>query len=198
MVLSGNTPGSPRRYIAGKTKRMKKTALRYGLYGIITILAVFTMSWLFLSSRTDNYEFREAVGWTGIFLSVVFVFFGLKYYRDKQNGGSLGFWEGLKLGLLIVLFPSVAFGLFNVFYILVLDPQFLDKYYGYQVAQLKNSVPASELGLRIREVQDAKEQFSSPFFQFIVMFFSVAAIGLIVTVVSTLILKRKAGKAGYA
>lgn len=191
MVLSGNTAGASCRYIAGKTRIMKKTALRYGLYGIYTILAVFLMSWLLMSSRTDNYQTREVVGWTGIFLSVVFVFFGLKYYRDKQNGGSLSFGEGLKLGLLIVLFPSVAFGLFNVLYILVLDPQFLDKYYGYQVEQLKSSVPAAELDKRIREVQDMREMFSSPFIQFIVMFLSVAAIGLIVTVISTLILKRK-------
>jgi putative flippase GtrA len=191
MVLSGNTAGASCRYIAAKTEQMKKTALRYGLYGILTILAVFFMSWLLLSSRTDNYQTREVVGWTGIFLSVVFVFFGLKYYRDKQNGGSLSFMEGLKLGLLIVLFPSVAFGLFNVFYILVLDPDFLDKYYGYQVEQLKNSVPAAELDRRIKEVQDTREMFSSPFIQFIVMFLSVAAIGLIVTVISTLILKRR-------
>lgn len=170
---------------------MKRTALRYGLYGVCTILAVFFLSWLLLSSRTDNYGTREVVGWTGIFLSVLFVYFGLKYYRDKQNGGRLGFAQGLKLGMLIVLFPSVAFGLFNVFYILFLDPQFLDKYYSYQVDMVKSSAPPSEWDRRIKEVKEAREMFSSPIMQFTLMFLSVAAIGLIVTVVSTLILKRK-------
>jgi hypothetical protein len=165
-----------------------------GMYGICTILAVFLTSWLTLSGREDNYGTREVVGWTGIVLSVSFVFFGLKYYRDKQNGGNLSFGEGLKLGLLITLFPSIAFGLFNVLYILVLDPGFLDRYYTYQMAQLGTSLPPAELQSKVKEIQDARKMFDNPFIQFIVMFLSVFAIGLIITIISTLVLKRKSSR----
>ncbi len=169
---------------------MKKTAVRYGLYGILTIVLVFLVTWLVTNGERQNFKQSEIVGWTGIFLSVVFVFFGLKYYRDHQNGGVLGFGEGLKLGLLIILFPSIAFGLFNVIYVEVLDPQFLDSYYNYQVEEVRRTAPAAEVNERIREMQEQREQFSSPLVQFVVMFLSVFTIGLIVTILSAILLKR--------
>jgi len=170
---------------------MKKTAVRYGLYGVYTLLALFLISWLVYNRQEENYKTQEIVTWSGIVLSLIFVYFGMKYYRDKQNGGLLGFGEGMKLGLLIVLFPSIAFGLYNVIHILWLDPQFLDKYYAYQVKQIKTTVPAAELDKRLNEVQEMREMFASPAVQFIVMFLSVFVVGVIVTIISTLILKRK-------
>ena len=174
---------------------MKKTAVRFGLYGVFVLLALFVISW---ATYGENYKTQEIVTWTGIVLSVIFVYFGMKYYRDKQNGGALGFGEGLKLGVLIVLFPAIGFGLYNVIYILWLDPQFLDKYYAYEVNQARASVPAAELNERLKEIQDMREMFASPAVQFIVMFFSVFVIGLIVTIISTLILKRRPAQATLA
>lgn len=172
---------------------MKKVVLRFGLYSIYAMLGFFLIEWLLLG-QSKNYGIREISGWVGILLAVIFVYFGLKYYRDKHKGGSLSFGEGLKLGLLIVLFPSFAFGVFNVIYVTVLDPAFTDKYYSYQIEKIRDTVPASELGQRMKEMQDQREMFSSPFVQFIVMFLSVFIAGLIVTVISALILKRKAAQ----
>ena len=168
---------------------MKKTVLKYGLYSLYTMLALFL---IFSFVYGENYKTQEIVTWTGIVLSVIFVYFGLKYYRDKENGGALGFGEGLKLGLLIVLFPSIAFGLYNVIYIEWLNPQFLDNYYAYQVAEVKANVPAAEVDKQLKEIQDMRQMFANPAVQFVVMFLSVFVIGLIVTVISTLMLKRKA------
>ena len=94
--------------------------------------------------------------------------------------------------------PAIGFGLYNVIYILWLDPQFLDKYYAYEVNQARASVPAAELNERLKEIQDMREMFASPAVQFIVMFFSVFVIGLIVTIISTLILKRRPAQATLA
>lgn len=173
---------------------MKKTALRFGLYGVYAIIIFFILEWFIFRNKTGDFNLREIAGWAGILLSTSFVYFGLKYYRDMQNGGELSFGEGLKLGLLLILLPALAFGVFNVFYILVLDPNFLETYYNYQVDQLKNTVPVAELDSKIKEIQQQKEMFESPFIQFISMFLSVFVVGLIVTIISTLILKRKAAQ----
>lgn len=177
---------------------MKKTVLRFGLFGIYTQLALFLISWLISNSRPENYKTQEVVSWVGILLSVIFVYFGMKYYRDKQNGGTLGFGEGMKLGLLIVLFPSIAFALYSVIHILWLDPQFLDKYYAYEVKQLKASVSATDLGQRLKEMEEQRQMFGSPLVQFVAMFLSVFVVGLIVTIISTLLLKRKAVQVSLA
>jgi hypothetical protein len=170
---------------------MKKTAFRFGMYGVYTMIIFFLVEWLIFRNDTKDYGVREIVGWVGIILSTIFVYFGLKYFRDRQNNGNLSFSEGLKLGLLLTLLPSLAFGIINVVYIL-LDPHFLDSYYNSQVEQLKNTVPPAELDSKLKAVQEEKEMFVNPFVQFIVMFLSVFVVGLIITVISTLILKRKA------
>jgi hypothetical protein len=170
---------------------MKKTAFRFGMYAVFTMIVFFLLEWLIFRNKSENYDVRELVGWVGIFLSTIFVYFGLKYFRDRQNNGMLSFGEGLKLGMLLTLLPALAFGIFNVLYILVLDPNFLDSYYNSQVEELRNTLPPAELDSKLKAVQEEKEMFANPAVQFIVMFLSVFVVGLIVTVISTLILKRK-------
>lgn len=168
---------------------MKKTALRYGLYGVYLLIAFCLIRYL-INPHPTNFDNQEIIGWVGIILSVFFVFFGIKYYRDKQNGGILRFGEGLKLGLLITLFPALLFGIYSVIYSEVLDPAFMDNYYAWQVAQAKSSVPAGELDQHLAKMEKERAMFASPLVQFIAMFLCVFLAGLIVTVISTLTLKR--------
>jgi hypothetical protein len=177
---------------------MKKTAIRFGLYGVYVILALMILHWLMTNNREPNYERQEIVTWSGIVLSVIFVYFGLKYYRDHQNGGRLTFGEGLKLGLLIVLLPAIAFGVFNVLYIMFIDTNFTENYYNYQLSEIRASTPAADLDKKLKEAADDKEMFSNPGIQFISMFICVFAVGLIATVISTLLLKRAKPAASYS
>lgn len=170
---------------------MKKTAFRFGMYGVYALVLFFLVEWLIFRNDSKDFGFREVVGWAGILLSTIFVYFGLKYFRDRQNNGSLSFGEGLKLGILLTLLPAIAFGIFNVVYILWLDPNFLDTYYNSQVEELRNTIPLAEQDSKIKAVQEEKEMFTNPFVQFIVMFLSVFIVGFIVTIISTLILKRR-------
>ncbi len=176
---------------------MKRTALRYGLYGVYLLLAFCLVRFL-INPHPTNFDNQEIIGWVGILLSVVFVYFGVKYYRDKENGGSLRFGEGLKLGLLITIFPALLFGVYSVVYSEVLDPGFMDNYYAWQVAKVKSSVPAAELQQKLQDMQKEREMFDSPLIQFVAMFLSVFVVGLIVTVISTLVLKRKVRQVAIA
>lgn len=176
---------------------MKKTALRFGLYGIYLLFA-FCLVRYFINPHPTNFDDQETIGWIGILLSVVFVFFGIKYYRDKENGGILRFGEGMKLGLLITIFPALLFAVYSVLYSEVLDPGFMDNYYAWQVEKVKSSVPAAELEQQLKEMQQQKDMFASPLVQFLAMFLSVFVVGLIVTVISTLVLKRKNSQAAIA
>jgi hypothetical protein len=167
---------------------MKKAVLRYGLYSVVFITIFFLLDEWLIGDKL-SFEKREIVGWVGIFLSTLFVYFGIRYYRDHYNNGFLGFGESIKVGLLIMLMPSVAFGIFNVIYVL-LNPEFLDKYYQDKISQAKSSLPAAELAEALSSLEKERVLFGNPAVQFMVMFLSVFAIGLIVTVISTLILRR--------
>lgn len=174
---------------------MKKTILRYSLYsGLFMILFFLVDSFFF---RDTNFDTREILGWIGIFLSTVFIYFGIRHYRDRFNNGQLSFGKGLQLGLLILLAPAIVFGVFNVIYV-ELNPEFMDQYYNYQVSQIRASLPATEATAKIEEMEKQKEMFMSPAVQFGAMFLSVFAVGLVVTVISALLLRRNSAKVQVA
>ena len=168
---------------------MKRTILRYGLLASLTIIGLFGVSRLIFGSE-GNYDEQEIFGYTSMVLSMLFVFFGIKHYRDKENGGQLSFGQGMKVGVLIVLIPALAYGIFDVIYILMIDPGFVDKYYQVQMAKMQQTMTPAEFEAAKAEMQSMKEMFSSPFFSFLLMFLTVFVIGIIVTVISSLILRR--------
>ena len=169
---------------------MRKTVLRFGLYGLV-LMAVFAILDFYYFEDKENWEAREVYGYATIVLSLLFVYFGIRHWRDNYNHGILRFGQGLKLGLLITLFPSVTFGFFTWLQMNVLDPEFSNKYYSYYVEKLKASTPPAEFQQALQKLESEKEMFSSPFVQFGVMFLTVFLIVIVITVVSSLILQRK-------
>ena len=168
---------------------MNKVITRYGMYGVAVLFVISLVS--FLAFRGNpNYEVQEVIGYASIVASLVFVYFGIRKWRDSYNGGQLTFGKGLALGTLITLFPSVAFGLFSWIEMKYLDPEFLDKYYGYYEDKIRKTTPPAEVQAALKDMADAKEMFSSPLAQFGLMFLTVFIIGFIITIISALILRR--------
>ena len=97
----------------------------------------------------------------------------------------------MKVGIFIVLLPTLAFGLLDVLYVKYLDPAFFDKYYTWVVNQMQAKFPANEWATRLKKIQQRRNFFGNPTAQFVVMSLSVFVVGLIITAISTLLLKRK-------
>ena len=169
---------------------MKKTVLRYGLYSALFIVLFFLISWMVFGSN-ENFALQEIFGYAGIVLALSFVFFGVLHFRNNVNGGSLSFGEGMKVGVMISLIPALAFGLFDVVYVLWLEPEFMDKYYAHMQREMQQTLSPADYQARLKEMESEKALFNSPAVQFVVMFLTVFIVGIIITVISTLILKRK-------
>ena len=168
---------------------MKKTVLRFGLFSGISIVALFFLSWLIFRNDTE-YGVREVFGYASIVISLLFVFFGIKHYRDNENGGRLSFGKGMKVGMLITLVPALLFGLFNAFYVLVLNPDFMNTYYTHELAELQKTMTPEKFELARTEMEAEWAFFSNPVVSSLVMALTVLIIGVIVTVISSLVLKR--------
>jgi hypothetical protein len=169
---------------------MKNTVLRYSSFSVITLI-VTGLGSFFLTKSNANYDLQEILGYASILLSMIFVFLGIKQYRDKFNGGFISYGKALKLGLLIVLLPSIAFGLFDLIYTHYLDPDFMSKYYDQMVAQMRTALPAAEFEAKLKEMENSKAMFQNVFFQFFIMATTVMAVGFMVAVVSAFVLRKK-------
>lgn len=168
---------------------MKSTAIRYGLLASAFIIVVNIFN-VFVLAKTADYNTQEIAGYLTIALSMIFVFFGIRHYRDKVNNGYLSFGQGLKIGLLIALMPALLFGLFNVLYVEVINPGWQDEYYGHYVENIKASASAAELPAKLEALEKQKQFFSSPLMTFLVMAATVFIIGAIVAIISSLALRR--------
>lgn len=169
---------------------MKNAILRNGIYACLVILVGFTIEYFMGKGKEVDYGASETIGYLILSAAMIFVFFGIRQYRDQENKGQLTFVEGLKIGALIVLLPSLVFGLYNVVYVLWLDPDFMNDYFAYSLDQLKASLPPAEYAIKKQELLAQKETFTNPFVNFAVMFLTVFIMGFIVSIISSFALMK--------
>ena len=141
----------------------------------------------------DNLSFttQEIIGYVSMILSLGFVYFGIKHFRDKENEGKLSFKKALVIGILISLITALAFGILDVLYSQVLNPDFMTEYYNTTAEGLRNTLPPDEFEVALAKMEAEKEMFSNPLFSFAVMSMTVFVIGFIISLISALILQRK-------
>ncbi len=168
---------------------MKNTVLRYGTWSALSIFILFIISSLLLKNL--DFTTQEIYGYASIVVSLLFVFFGIKHFRDTKNHGILSIGKGLVIGLIITLFASITFGIYNVVYVEYIDPNFMTDYYNHSVEQVSKTLSGAELQAKLKQMEDEKNLFANPFMNFSLMFLTVFMIGLIISLISTLILHRK-------
>lgn len=168
---------------------MKRTVLKFGLYGAFTICILFLVSWFVFGDLP--YSTQEVLGYASMILSLGFVFLGIKYYRDKENEGRVRFKTALLIGVFISLITAVAFGILDVIYTEVLNPDFMTEYYARSADGLKASLPPDLVEQKLMELEAQRELFSNPLMSFALMAMTVFVIGFIISLLSALILQRK-------
>jgi hypothetical protein len=169
---------------------MRNTIIRFGLYSG-ALAAVLMVATSFYYSKNPDFENGANVGNAGILLSMLFVFFGVRSYRE-QNGGILSFAKGLQARLSIVLISCVCYALtWMVVYETIL-PDFMDQYAAQMITKLRNSgVSEDMVQAQIQEIQQFKEMYANPLIRFGFSLLEPFRIGLFVALASAFLLKRK-------
>jgi hypothetical protein len=86
---------------------MKKTVLTFGLISGALSAALLLVTIPFADKI--GFDKGEILGYTGIVLSALMVFFGIRSYRENIGGGRLTFGRGLAIGLLITAISSTCY-----------------------------------------------------------------------------------------
>lgn len=168
---------------------MKKSIIRYSLYGSLTLTVLFVVG-MAIGGSID-YSTSEVFGYASMVISLLFVFFGIKHFRDKENNGSVSFGKALLIGVLISLIVAVVFGIIDFLYIKFINPDFMTDYYTHSVEQYKATLSESEFQTKLEQLESEKEMFMNPLVTFVVMTMTVFVLGFIISLISSLILQRK-------
>ena len=171
---------------------MKNTIVKYGIYAFVTASVLFLGGFLIGKQVDLDFNTMAIFGYASMVISLIFVYFGIKHFRDQINDGKVSLGKALAIGLLISLFSAVGFAIVDYIYTTSINPNFAVEYKDYSMNQLAEAnLSAEEFKTKVKELETSMDMMGSSFFMAFIMFATVMIIGFIISLISGLILQRK-------
>jgi hypothetical protein len=176
---------------------MRRIVVTYGLISG-AIVSTLTIVLIALAKGDDAMlDLGMVFGYTSMVLAFLLVFFGIRRYRDTVGDGTIGFGRAFLVGLLIALVACAVYVVtWEIVYFNFL-PDFAERY-GAQVVEKMREGGATAAAIAEKEAEMARfaEQYRNPLFNVAVTFLEIFPVGLVMTLISAAILRRRAAPAG--
>ena len=169
---------------------MRKIIVTFGLIsGAISSLMMIA---LVTFGGRIGFDRGAIIGNTSIVLSFLMVFFGIRTYRDNIGNGQISFLKALAVGLSITLISCIFYVVtWEVIYYNFI-PGFWDAYGAHLVEKLTASgANPAAIQAKLEQVRKYKELYKNPLFNAVFTFIDPFPIGLVITLISALALRRK-------
>jgi hypothetical protein len=170
---------------------MKKTVLTFGLISGL-LISVLTGGSLLLADKIGS-RHSMALGYTIMVASFLLIYFGIRSYRDNDLAGQISFGRAFTCGILITLVTTVCYvAMWEVLYFNFM-PHFMDGYFAAQVHKVQSSgLDSATIAARVAEIQRSQQLYQNPFVNIAYTFIEPSPVGLVITLISAAILRRKA------
>jgi ethanolamine transporter EutH len=172
---------------------MKKNVIVFGLIAglIVSTLMVLSMARCY---SDPNLEHSMLIGYASMVLAFSFIFVGIKNYRDKYNDGLITFGKAFKIGALISLVASTIYVIVWLIDYYVFMPDFMDRYVAQVLREAKaGGASAAELAKKTTELVSSQEMYKNPIMVVLFTYMEILPVGILISLVAALILKRKQG-----
>jgi Protein of unknown function (DUF4199) len=172
---------------------MKKNVLVFGFIAGLVASTVMAISMIYTSKHPEQKAGTGSmvVGFLSMIIAFSLIFVAVKTYRDKQNGGVVSFGKAFQMGLLIALIGStmyvITWALVHHFYM----PDFMEKYVAQMIENAKATSTTEELQKFTAKMNEQKEMYKNPVFFTLFSYMEILPVGLIVSLITALILKRR-------
>jgi hypothetical protein len=176
---------------------MKKIVLTFGC-----LSGAFSAAMMFAAVPLINrvgFDHGATIGYTAIVLSLLFVFFGVRAYRDQLGDAPLSFGRAFGVGILITVISCVFYVVaWEIIYFNFM-PNFIDDYTAFTLDKLRAS-GATEAAIEAsrQEFAQFKELYSSLPINIAFTFLEPLPVGLLITAISALILRRRGPRTNHA
>jgi len=169
---------------------MKKTVLTFGLISGAIISALMLATVPFMHQLSMNRSM--VIGYTTMVLAFLLVFFGIRSYRENIGDGRISFGRALGVGLLIMLIGCASYVITWEFVYFNFMPDFAEKYAAFLIEDMRaKGASAAELTQKMEEMKRFQVLYSNIFFNVGMTLLEPLPVGLIMTFISALILRRK-------
>jgi hypothetical protein len=170
---------------------MKRTVLIFGVISGLISSAMMFVTLPLINRGTINFDNGEVIGYTAIFLSFLLVFVGIRVHREN-NGGAITFGRAFTVGILITLISCA-------FYVASWEiishefmPDFAEKYAAAMVTKLhEKGASDAVIAEKKKQMDQMKAMLKNPAIDVAMTFIEPFPVGLVVTLVSAGILRKK-------
>jgi hypothetical protein len=170
---------------------MKKIVIVNGLIAGAIVAAMFLIT-IGLYHKNGNFEGGMWVGYASMLLAFSLIFVAIIRYRDKYNNGIISFGKAFRIGLYITLIASTIYVVTWLIDYYVFIPDFADKYAAAMIDKLKTrGASAAEIAKQAKEMGSFKEMYKNPVLVVLFTYLEILPVGLLLTLIASLILKRK-------
>lgn len=167
---------------------MKRLITKYGLISSALIVGIPLLTIPIIGIGPDTYSIGEVIGYSTIAVAMLLILVAQYSFKKNENDGVMSFGEGFKMGLSISAIGGLAFGIYNVIYVLFIEPDFFKQYFAY----MENiSVDAVDFEARYSAYAESLGFWYTMPGQFLLMFLTVFLIGFVVSIIGALIFQSK-------
>jgi hypothetical protein len=174
---------------------MKKIVLTFGLISgaIAAVMMLVTTPFV----GRVSFEYLTVLGYTTFVASFLMVYFGIRSYRDNVGGGTITFGRAFKVGILITLISCVIYVVSWELIHQSFMPDFLERYGNYLVEKQRAAGATQEqLNATVQENQKFIEMYKNHFLRLVFSMMEAFPVGLLITLISAWVLKRKPSQIG--
>ena len=174
---------------------MKNVIFRYGIISglvIASLMLITTLITKATASKAASFEYGMIIGYTNMVLAFSVVYFAMKKYRDSHNNDKLSIREGLLIGLGVTTIATIFYSLMWLFVYYNIIPNFIDEYSAYALDKLMTSgAKEIEIEQHQKGMDSFREMYQTPFSIFLITLIEPLPVGVLVTVISTMFLRKK-------
>ena len=164
------------------------------IFGLISGAISAGLMWLLIAVQNNglvNLDNGLFFGYATMIIALSLVFFGIKSYRDN-NGGRITFFKGLQIGILISLISAFCYAGSWELYYRGSGQEFLQKYTAHYIDKMKaDGASAADIAKTEADMAQFQEQYKNFFVRFGVTLMEILPVGIIVTLISAALLRRR-------
>jgi hypothetical protein len=176
---------------------MTKTVVTFGLIAGLMISVLMGGS-LLLAKRIGSGH-SMALGYTIMVASFLLVYFGIRSYRDNVLAGQISFGRAFTCGILITLITTICYvAMWEVLYFNFM-PHFMDGYFAAQIHKVQSSgLDPATTAAQVAAIQHSQQLYQNPFVNMAYTFIEPFPVGLVITLISAAVLRRRDGNKSTA
>lgn len=164
-----------------------KVPAKFGAFGAVMVIAMFLL--FYFSGSNPLIE----MGMFDFFIIPIFLFFGIKEFKDSYNRRTLEFWQGMTAGFVVYFTVALVSSFFIFLFLSFTDGEIMDNYISDRLTILEEKREAiiEEMGEPTYAESETEIKSITPIDIVFDNFLKKTFVGLLLTIMIAVIMRKK-------